>query len=81
MLITKKKLAELLGTFTLVLCGTDAIVFNDVTQSIGNTDIGLTFGLIVIAMIYSIGKNSGTHMNPAVTIAFWVAKKNPCRCT
>ena len=71
----KRYVAEFLGTFTLVFCGTGAIVFNDATQSVGNTGIGITFGLVVIAMIYSIGGISGAHMNPAVTIAFWVAKK------
>ena len=67
----KKHLAELLGTFTLVFAGTGAIVINQVSQGvIGHAGIALTFGLVVLAMIYTFGDVSGAHLNPAVTIAF-----------
>lgn len=73
---TKKYLAEFIGTFTLVFCGTGAIVIDQHTGGlIGNSGIAATFGLVVMTMIYSIGSVSGAHMNPAVTIAFYLAKK------
>lgn len=69
----KKYLAEFLGTFALVFCGTGAIVINQHTGGvIGHSGIAITFGLIVMAMIYTFGETSGAHFNPAVTIAFWI---------
>ena len=70
----KKLLAEFIGTFALVFAGTGAIVINDVGGgSITHVGIALTFGLIVLAMIYTVGDISGAHLNPAVTSAFWLA--------
>ncbi|OJW30597.1 MAG: aquaporin [Sphingobacteriales bacterium 46-32] len=70
----KKWLAELLGTFALVFCGTGAIVINQETNgSVSHVGIAITFGLIVMAMIYTFGDISGAHLNPAVTIAFTIA--------
>lgn len=70
--------AELIGTFMLVLCGTGAIVINDVTDgTIGHAGIALTFGLIVMAVIYALGDVSGAHINPAVTVGFWLARRFP----
>jgi len=72
----KKYVAETIGTFALVFAGTGAIVVNDFSQgAISHAGIALTFGLVVMAMIYAIGDVSGAHINPAVTIAFWVAKR------
>jgi aquaporin Z len=71
----KRYAAELLGTFALVFCGTGAIVINQHTGGvIGHAGIAATFGLIVTAMIYTFGDVSGAHLNPAVTIAFSIAK-------
>jgi len=70
----RKALAEMLGTFALIFAGTGAIVIN--TESGGaitHLGVALTFGLIVLAMIYTLGDVSGAHMNPAVTLAFAVA--------
>ena len=76
MLALKKYMAEGIGTFSLVFAGTGAIVVNDVSDGvITHVGIAITFGLVVMAMIYSIGDVSGAHINPAVTIAFWVAKR------
>lgn len=72
----KKYAAEAIGTFCLVFAGTGAIVVNDVSNEvITHVGIALTFGLIVMSMIYAIGDVSGAHINPAVTIAFWVARR------
>lgn len=67
----KKLLAEFLGTFSLVFAGTGAIVINDASHgAIGHAGIALTFGLIILAMIYTFGDVSGAHFNPAVSIGF-----------
>jgi aquaporin NIP len=70
----KACLAEAIGTFSLVFAGTGAIIVNDVSQgAVTHPGIALTFGLVVMAMIYALGDVSGAHINPAVTIAFWAA--------
>ncbi len=74
----KKLVAEFLGTFGLVFAGTGAIVINQVSGgAIGHAGIALTFGMIVLAMIYTFGDVSGAHFNPAVTTAFAAARRFP----
>ena len=69
-------MAELIGTFALVFCGTGAIVINQQSSgAVTHVGIAITFGFIVMAMIYALGDISGAHMNPAVTIAFTIAKR------
>ena len=74
----KKYIAEFIGTFTLVFCGCGAMTINEVTGGdVSHVGIGITWGFVVIAMIYALGDISGAHLNPAVSIAFAYAKKFP----
>ena len=73
-------MSEFLGTFALVFAGTGAIVINQLTQGlISHPGVALTFGLIVMAMIYTFGETSGAHFNPAVTVSFAAAGRFPWR--
>jgi aquaporin NIP len=76
----QKSIAEIIGTFALVFCGTGAIVIDNVTGG-GVTHVGvsITFGLVVMAMIYGLGDVSGAHLNPAVSIAFTLAGRLPLK--
>jgi aquaporin NIP len=70
----KKFAAEAIGTFALVFTGTGAIVINQASSgAVTHVGIALTFGLVVLAMIYSLGEVSGAHLNPAVTLGFCTA--------
>lgn len=78
MIMKKQWIAEFIGTFSMVFCGTAAMAVNEVTQGgVGHIGVAITWGLIVMAMIYAFGDVSGAHFNPAVTIAFAFAKKFP----
>ena len=70
----KKYWAELIGTFILVFVGTGAIMINDITGEVTNLGIGLSFGLVVMVVIYSIGDISGAHINPGLLLLFGFLK-------
>jgi len=66
----RRYLSEAVGTFIMVFCGTGAIIINDVSNgSVSHVGIAITFGLVVMAVIYTFGSISGAHINPAVSIA------------
>ncbi|MCS6934096.1 MAG: aquaporin [Chitinophagales bacterium] len=67
----RKWLSEYLGTFILIFAGTGAVVVNQHTNgALGLSGIALVWGFVIIALIYAFGDISGTHINPAVTVAF-----------
>ncbi len=72
----KRLFAEFLGTFGLVFAGTGAMVVDGASHGVvTHAGVAITFGLVVLAMIYTFGDVSGAHLNPAVTTAFAVARR------
>ena len=78
--LARRALTEGIGAFALVFAGCGAIVTDAVRQgSLGTVGIGLVFGLVIMVLIYAGGHLSGAHYNPAVTIAFVLARHFPGR--
>lgn len=74
----KKYLAEAIGTFALVFCGTGAVMVDQQSGgSLGLAGVSVAFGAVVMAMVYIFGSVSGTHINPAVTLALAIGKRMP----
>ena len=74
----KKYVAEFIGTLVLVLfaCGTAAVVGCKTSDpNVAYLLTALAFGLVIVAMAYSIGNISGCHINPAVSLAMFINKK------
>ena len=72
----RKYVAEFIGTFALVFVGTGAIVINEVSGgAVTHVGIAMSFGLIILVMIYTLGDISGAHFNPAVTTGFLLSKR------
>jgi len=77
--VRKKCLSEVIGTFALVFVGTGAIVIGDASGTVSHLGVALAFGLVVMTMIYALGDISGAHLNPAVTLGFFAARRIEAR--
>lgn len=78
--LARRAATEALAAFALVFAGCGAIVANTVyADTLGAVGVSLVFGLIVMVMVYATGHLSGAHINPAVTVAFTLARHFPAR--
>jgi len=69
--------AEAIGTFMLVFAGAGAVMVDAKTHALGHVGVAITFGLVIMAMIYAVGHVSGAHFNAAVTFAFALTRHFP----
>jgi MIP family channel proteins len=75
--LARSLVAELIGTFALVFAGCGAIMVDQKTHALGHVGVAISFGLVIMVMIYAVGHVSGAHFNPAVTFAFAVSRHFP----
>ncbi len=77
--LARALIAEAIGTFALVFAGCGAIMVNQKGGALGQVGVAITFGLVIMVMIYAVGHISGAHFNPAVTFAFALSRHFPRR--
>ena len=77
MKLTRVLAAEAIGTFALVFAGAGAVMVDAKTHQLGHIGVAITFGLVIMAMIYAVGHVSGAHFNAAVTLAFALTRHFP----
>jgi MIP family channel proteins len=77
--LLRSLVAEAIGTFALVFAGAGAIMVNAKTHELGHVGVALSFGLVIMAMVYALGHISGAHFNGAVTFAFALTRHFPWR--
>ena len=77
--LARALVAEAIGTFALVFAGAGAVMVDAKTHALGHVGVALTFGLVIMAMIYAVGHVSGAHFNAAVTFAFALSRHFPWR--
>jgi aquaporin NIP len=75
--LMRAAVAETIGTFALVFAGAGAIMVDAKTHALGHVGVAITFGLVIMAMIYAVGHVSGAHFNAAVTLAFALTRHFP----
>lgn len=75
--LARRLAAEAIGTFALVFAGAGAIMVDAKTGALGHIGVAITFGLVIMAMIYAVGHVSGAHFNGAVTFAFALTRHFP----
>ena len=69
--------AEAIGTFALIFAGCGAIMVDARTGALGHVGVAISYGLVIMVMIYAVGHISGAHFNPAVTLAFATSRHFP----
>jgi aquaporin NIP len=77
--LARALVAEAIGTFALVFAGCGAIMVDENTSALGHVGVAITFGLVIMVMIYAVGHVSGAHFNPAVTFSFALSRHFPRR--
>jgi MIP family channel proteins len=77
--LRRSLVAEMIGTFALVFAGCGAIMVDARTHALGHVGVAISFGLVIMVMIYALGHISGAHFNPAVTLAFAASRHFPAQ--